>query len=521
MPSTFLQGTIVGFFDGRAPGGKNAVWKLTVHFEMPSNGAEVELKRGSSTYLPNAEARAAVASAAAAATADAATDDDDIAPAPRVSLSPAPLIAAPADDDIEIVLPPPPPPAKTKTKRKRKKAASHDDASTATPPPPTAPAVKKSKASTKKKKASVSIDLREHPVWVVPTDGKKHRVVAIAHEQKWVAGVTATITGDVANEHTTIHQCHGMSSEQYRWMLVDDFVDNINEYRARTFVPGGHLEADESMIRWYGVGGSFVEAGIPHYAAIERKPDNGAEIQNLADVASGIMLRLKIVKSAAEEEAIAAASAANKDNDEDVAADEGGKGTRVLWSCGRLVTADAYFASVEAAVTMKEAGLVFIGNVKQCSRRFPMEVLGNATLPKRGCRSVLASINDDTARRNSSQLPVDRNRDHRGPQPKAIARITSGAGTIDRHNRIRADELRLDRNLGTKHWDKRFNLGVLGIICVDTYLFFQQVVSANNRTMSCLEFFGRLADELVDNPGGFVRAAADPGAGGNAHRGDN
>jgi hypothetical protein len=27
---TFLQGTIVNVFDGRAPGGKNAIWKLTV-----------------------------------------------------------------------------------------------------------------------------------------------------------------------------------------------------------------------------------------------------------------------------------------------------------------------------------------------------------------------------------------------------------------------------------------------------------------------------------------------------------
>ena len=44
----FLQGTIVGVFDGRAPGGKNAIWKLTVEFQMPSNdlGAVVELKRG-------------------------------------------------------------------------------------------------------------------------------------------------------------------------------------------------------------------------------------------------------------------------------------------------------------------------------------------------------------------------------------------------------------------------------------------------------------------------------------------
>ena len=164
-----------------------------------------------------------------------------------------------------------------------------------------------------------------------------------------------------------------------------------------------------------------------------------------------------------------------------------------------------------------------------------MEVLGNVTLPKRGCRSVLASINDDTGETELVAIAwVDRNRrffiattcglgdgemiqrkrlrqlDKSGrvlpdkviievPQPKAIAKYYKGAGTIDRHNRLRADELWLDRNLGTKHWDKRFNIGVLGIICVDAFLFFQQVVSANNRMTSCFEFFGRLADELIDN----------------------
>ena len=164
-----------------------------------------------------------------------------------------------------------------------------------------------------------------------------------------------------------------------------------------------------------------------------------------------------------------------------------------------------------------------------------MEVLGNVTLPKRGSRSVLASISDETGETELVAIAwVDRNRrffvattcglgegetiqrkrlrqldkSGRAPpdkviievdQPKAIERYYEGAGTIDRHNRIRADELRLDRNLATKHWDKRFNLGVLGIICVDAYLFFQQVVGADKRTASCLEFFGRLADELIDN----------------------
>ena len=40
----FLQETVVGVFDGRTPGGKNAVWKLTVNVEMPSDnpGAKIE-----------------------------------------------------------------------------------------------------------------------------------------------------------------------------------------------------------------------------------------------------------------------------------------------------------------------------------------------------------------------------------------------------------------------------------------------------------------------------------------------
>ena len=90
-------------------------------------------------------------------------------------------------------------------------------------------------------------------------------------------------------------------------------------------------------------------------------------------------------------------------------------------------------------------------------------------------------------------------------QPKAIATYYKGAGTIDRHNRIRADELWMVRNLATRHWDKRFNLGVLGIICVDAYLFFQQVVHADNKMISCLEFFCKLADELIDNNEGIRR----------------
>jgi hypothetical protein len=216
-----------------------------------------------------------------------------------------------------------------------------------------------------------------------------------------------------------------------------------------------------------------------------------------------------------------------------------------------LVTANVYFVSVKAALKLKEKDLYFIGNVKQCSKRFPMEVLANTTLPKQGLRTVLASIDESGETELIVISWVDCNRrffiattcglgegemitgnclrqlDKSGRalpqrviievrQPMAVEKYYAGAGTIDMHNRIRADKLQMDRNLGTKHCDKRFKLGVLGIICVNTYLFFQQVTGGNNKSMSCHEFFGRLADDLIKNQEGVcvTRAAADQDAGG-------
>ena len=40
----FLQGTVINVFDGRTPGGKNAVWKLTVDFEMHSEEPTLGVK---------------------------------------------------------------------------------------------------------------------------------------------------------------------------------------------------------------------------------------------------------------------------------------------------------------------------------------------------------------------------------------------------------------------------------------------------------------------------------------------
>jgi hypothetical protein len=93
------------------------------------------------------------------------------------------------------------------------------------------------------------------------------------------------------------------------------------------------------------------------YLALECKPNNGGEIQNLAVIASGIVLHLKLVKSANEEKVIAASAtadaiaAATTADNYITAANKAGKRTQVLLELtepyhhsGRLVTAISYFA---------------------------------------------------------------------------------------------------------------------------------------------------------------------------------
>jgi len=106
----------------------------------------------------------------------------------------------------------------------------------------------------------------------------------------------------------------GMSSETHRWMLVGDFVDRINNHRKNFYSPSSVICVDESISRWYGIGGHWINKGLPMYVAIDRKPEDGCEIQNACDGVSGIMMQLKLVKTqahqTAEEEETAAAHAA-------------------------------------------------------------------------------------------------------------------------------------------------------------------------------------------------------------------
>ena len=83
-------------------------------------------------------------------------------------------------------------------------------------------------------------------------------------------------------------------------MLVDDHVANFNKNRARDYHPSYYICVDESMSRWYGIGGNWINDGVPQYIEIERTPVNGYEIQNDADGVSGIIIQSKIFKTSSE-----------------------------------------------------------------------------------------------------------------------------------------------------------------------------------------------------------------------------
>ena len=56
----------------------------------------------------------------------------------------------------------------------------------------------------------------------------------------------------------------------------------------------------------------------------------------------------------------------------------------------------------------------------------------------------------------------------------------------------------MESNILTKDWARRFNLSVFGMICGNARLFYQRIVHKRNKKRSYREFFGSLADKLID-----------------------
>jgi Transposase IS4 len=324
------------------------------------------------------------------------------------------------------------------------------------------------------------------------------------------------------------------SSEEYRWMLVDDFVANFNEHRKHFFSPSELICVDESMSRWYGLGGHWINHGLPQYIAIDRKPENGCEIQNAACGVSGVMLRLKLVKGVnlpgVDEENFA------DNNDRSLL-----HGTQVLkhvvspwFGSNRIVCADSYFASVGAAKELFRLGLRFIGVVKTATRGFPKTYLTGVELNNRGDFLALKASATADSPEYGAMVWMDRERRYfistagsfeagtpyqrcrwrqvdqaanAAPeqvmftieQPKIAEIYYSTCGAIDRHNRLRQDDLRIEKKVETKDWSRRVNLTIFSMIVVDTWLEFNGLRNTQTLEMNQKEFYSVLSEELIDN----------------------
>jgi hypothetical protein len=68
------------------------------------------------------------------------------------------------------------------------------------------------------------------------------------------------------------------SSVRHCWALIDYFVSAFNTHRRIMVTTSEDICVDESMSRWNGQGGHWTDIRLPHYVAVDRKPENGCEI---------------------------------------------------------------------------------------------------------------------------------------------------------------------------------------------------------------------------------------------------
>ena len=268
-----------------------------------------------------------------------------------------------------------------------------------------------------------------------------------------------------------------MSEEAYRWTLVDDFVVAINEWKARRVYPGSVICVDESIIRWYGIGGDYLTMGCPHYVMIATKPDAGIEVQTSACGKSGVLCQLRLMKS---KEEMARENARNQVPPGENAGTTTTKQLSQPWHrSNRVVVGDSAFASVATAVEMSKAGLGFVGCVKTATKSFPNDTLKRVQLAGRGDYFGMMTLHQgiemlaftwcDRDRRTfistaGSLAKADEQERFRyrpiGPDNEEAGRVLIGVdmplaaeiyysanGAIDFNNRIRAQEVHIDKSI--------------------------------------------------------------------------
>lgn len=320
---------------------------------------------------------------------------------------------------------------------------------------------------------------------------------------------------------------NGITPESYRWALCEDFRRAINDHREEHVSPSTTICVDESISKWYGLGGSWLDVGLPFYVSLERKPESGGELHTSACGTAGIMLRMQFAKSIDERDRFVEAEATNYGTE--VALD-----LCAPWTgTSRVVVGDSFFSSVETAKKMYRNGLRYIGVVKTASRGFPMSFLSTQPMCGRGShKTTVSKISDDSENRFEMMALcwVDRNRRYfistastsrPGPVqqrvrwrnntrdgshqqvlsieiPEVAHLYYSAAGKVDSHNRYRQGDLNMEGTFEVKEWSFRINTTMLSMCVVDSYLLYKHAQGARFSS-SPADFYAELAHQLCEN----------------------
>ena len=314
------------------------------------------------------------------------------------------------------------------------------------------------------------------------------------------------------------------SEDTDRWADVTGFIEAINNHRHSFFTPAERICVDESISRWYGLGGDYLkDKGLPHYVALERKPENGCEFKSACCGESGIMLRVELTRCVEETRRLSYES-------------EEQHGTAITlrlvepwFNSGRIICADSYFASVATAACLRRYNLWFIGVVKTATKGFPNEYLGDLTLQRKGQFVSMSTTDSDTGCKFMAIMWLDRERrlfisttgstayvdpirrerwtmvdneaqliEKETPIPDVCATYYSSNGKIDQHNRCRQADLNLEKKLRTMKWGFRVNTSLFSICVVDAWILYKGYCGSSDH-MTPWSFYCKLADELIDN----------------------
>jgi len=327
-------------------------------------------------------------------------------------------------------------------------------------------------------------------------------------------------------------------SEQSRWEFITDFIDSINAHRDAHMSPSEYICVDESMCKWYAQGGPWIKRGLPMYVAIDRKPENGCEIQNAACGRSGIMLRLSVVTSAENQRAVG--------TNADGGVPHGAAVMKRLvapWAgTQRVVCADSNFASVTAATELLAMGLRFIGVVKTATRGYPMSSLSALEVDTRGDHATFSHSTPEGTMKLMALMWVDRERRYfvsststslpgnphdrvrwlqmgedaervalKFKLPQVAQAYLECCAQIDRHNRCRQNDLQLEHKLPTHVWSMRVSVSLSGMCVVDSWLLYSGA-RGETAALTQRQFYEDLAAHLIDNTFDTVgvRARATP-----------